>query len=74
MVESRGVDSDNFIHAHRHAYKAWVDFCILRNQLPSLYDEHELLHSISHHLRHTVYRTGLEVPREHRHYARRYGK
>ena len=66
-------DPDNLIHAHRHAYNAWCDFCALRDHvLPSHIIEHELLHSISHHLRHTVWRTSKEVPPKERRYARRH--
>jgi hypothetical protein len=53
--------SDNRQHAHRHARHALEDFRTLRPQLAQRGDLSELLHSISHHLRHAVYRTGLEV-------------
>jgi hypothetical protein len=53
--------SDNRQHAHRHARHALEDFDLLRPQLAQRGDLSELLHSISHHLRHVVYRTGLEV-------------
>jgi hypothetical protein len=42
--------------AHRHAAHALEDFCKLRAQLGER--EQDLWHSLSHHLRHAVYRTG----------------
>lgn len=64
--------TDNYFCIHRHAYHAWCDFCALRERVRSRssYDS-ELLHSISHHLRHVVYRTGLELPARNRQYVRR---
>ena len=52
---------------HRHAYHAFEDFERLRREP---WNEH-LWHSVSHHLRHTVWRTCLDVPRRKRHYVRR---
>jgi hypothetical protein len=52
-------DPDNMINAHRHV-------------LPSHVLEHDLLHSISHHLRHVVWRTGQEVAPRQRRYVRRH--
>lgn len=44
---------------HRHAYHAYEDFNRLRELLG---DRHtELWHSLSHHLRHAVFRSGQEV-------------
>jgi hypothetical protein len=60
--------SDNAQHAHRHAYHALEDFQRLRRRR----NDEALWHSLSHHLRHTVYRTGLEVPSRARRYARRH--
>jgi hypothetical protein len=62
-------DEDNIEHAHRHAWNALSDFEALRRNRHWL--DPKLLNSISHHLRHAVYRTGLEIPRKARHYARR---
>ena len=42
---------------HRHAYHAWEDFRRLRKDRGN----EELWHSLSHHLRHAVFRTSLEV-------------
>ena len=50
-------DSDNAQHMHRHACHALEDFLRLRRRR---HDE-GLWHSLSHHLRHAVYRTGLEL-------------
>ena len=58
----------NLDAAHRHAFHALEDFEELRNSLAwatSLH-ERELLHAIGHHLRHAVYRTGLELDPEKR--------
>jgi hypothetical protein len=57
-------------HAHRHAWNALADFSALRKTFHG--EDRDLAHSISHHLRHIVYRTGLEVSRFQRHYARRH--
>jgi hypothetical protein len=62
---------NNQFQAHRHAYRAWEDFCDLRERLSLTSYGEELLHSISHHLRHAVYRTGKELPHKQRHYVRR---
>lgn len=45
---------DNRRHAHRHAIHALEDF-------EALELKGELAESLSHHLRHAVYRIGLEV-------------
>jgi len=60
---------DNYEHCHRHAWNALSDFNMLRKQMHGV--DRELVHSISHHLRHVVYRTGLEVRSEQRRYVRR---
>lgn len=67
------IDEDNLVHAHEHTYNAWCDFCLLRERVRSRsgYDS-ELLHSISHHLRHAVWRTSKAVPAKKRRYARRH--
>jgi hypothetical protein len=44
---------------HRHASHAYEDFNRLRELLGGR--ETSLWHSMSHHLRHAVYRSGLEV-------------
>jgi hypothetical protein len=41
-------------HAYRHAIHAYEDFKEMKL-------EGDLAHSLSHHLRHVVYRIGLEV-------------
>jgi hypothetical protein len=61
---------DDAQHAHRHAYHAFEDFERLRKRR----DDERLWHSLSHHLRHTVFRTGLEVSSRMRHAVRRHGK
>jgi hypothetical protein len=43
--------------AHRHATHAMEDFCVLRERLGQR--EQDLWHSLSHHLRHAVFRTGV---------------
>jgi hypothetical protein len=43
--------------AHRHVHHAYEDFRRLRKERHN----EELWHSLSHHLRHAVFRTGLEV-------------
>lgn len=42
---------------HRHTCHAYEDFRALRKDR----NNEELWHSLSHHLRHAVFRTGLEV-------------
>jgi hypothetical protein len=64
---SRKRTDDNAQHTHRHAHHAWEDFSRLRRQR----GDEDLWHSLSHHLRHTVWRTSLEVPKRQRRYARR---
>jgi len=55
---------DNRRHLYRHAVRALEDFERLNDGLViGNYRQHNvnaLLHSISHHLRHTVYRSGIE--------------
>jgi hypothetical protein len=64
---------ENIAQAHDHAYNAWTDFCALRDHvLPSHIIEHDLLHSISHHIRHAVWRTGQALPSKQRRYVRRH--
>jgi hypothetical protein len=70
MQQSEGEamsESENARHAHRHAYHALADFSALRRKR----DDEELWHSLSHHLRHVVYRTGLRVRASERRYVRR---
>jgi hypothetical protein len=45
---------------HRHACHAYEDFRALRRKVGG---DDELWHSLSHHLRHAVYRSGHEVER-----------
>jgi hypothetical protein len=42
---------------HRHACHAYADFCELRKDR----NNEALWHALSHHLRHTVFRSGHEV-------------
>jgi len=42
---------------HRHTWHAYEDFQRLRKER----NNEELWHSMSHHLRHAAYRSGLEV-------------
>ena len=57
--------NENLEHAHRHARHALEDFRVLErrigysHELMELYGE--LLHTISHHLRHAEYRLGKEL-------------
>jgi len=53
---------------HRHAWKAYQDFSQLRYRRR----DEALWHSLSHHIRHLVYRTGLDAKREKHHYVRRH--
>jgi hypothetical protein len=53
------MSDENLQHAYRHARHALEDFQELKL-------EGELAHSLWHHLRHVVYRVGLEMPRRHR--------
>lgn len=46
---------------HRHACHAHEDFRALRKRLRGMGDAGDLWHSLSHHLRHAVYRSGHEV-------------
>jgi hypothetical protein len=48
--------SDNVQHLERHARHALEDFMQLRGERSN----EELWHSLSHHLRHVVYRAGKE--------------
>ena len=52
---------------HRHACHAYEDFRQLRRNR----NNEELWNAISHHLRHTVYRSGLEVDQPRRRQVRR---
>lgn len=52
---------------HRHACHAHGDFRALRRDR----DNEELWHSMSHHLRHVVFRSGQEVARPRRRSVRR---
>jgi hypothetical protein len=63
--------TDNHFHAHRHAYNALADFELFRQRRGFQGRDAELLHAISHHLRHVVWRTGQELPRHQRRYVRR---
>jgi hypothetical protein len=47
---------------HRHACHALEDFRQLRQQRHGRGNDHELWHSLSHHLRHVVFRSGHETP------------
>ena len=58
-------------HMHRHAVHAFADFRRLRRLKNNSGEAHRLWHSLSHHLRHVVYRTGLELPSGQRTYIRR---
>lgn len=60
---------DDAQHAHRHAVHAFEDFELLRRG-----GGEELWHSLSHHLRHVVFRTGLAVPSWVRRAVRRHGE
>jgi hypothetical protein len=53
---------------HRHAWKAYEDFRRLRTERWN----QDLWHSLSHHLRHVVHRSGEEVTNEPRHQVRRH--
>jgi len=50
---------------HRHARCALEDFEYLRSAIVKdrwwMYEIENKMHSISHHLRHTVYRSGIET-------------
>jgi hypothetical protein len=59
---------ENALHYHRHAAHAFDDFEALRRKHDL---RGSLVNSISHHLRHFVYRTGLELPKRDRRYVRR---
>lgn len=52
---------------HRHACHALDDFRVLRRDVGN----DELWHSMSHHLRHVVHRSGLEVVAPRRKHVRR---
>ena len=62
-----GVQSgqENRIALHRHAHHALEDFEQLREGITEdrwwPHEIEERLHAISHHLRHTVYRSGIEA-------------
>jgi hypothetical protein len=57
--------NENRVAAHRHALHALEDFRALATRMGHSRDLMEIygkyLHTISHHLRHTVYRLGKEV-------------
>jgi hypothetical protein len=50
----------NRVQLHRHALRALKDFSELRRKRRHNRRE-ELWHSLSHHLRHAVYRSGIEA-------------
>lgn len=50
---------DNTKHLKRHIEKAYEDFRTLRRDR----DNEDLWHSLSHHMRHAVYRSGKHVRR-----------
>ena len=56
---------DNRVHLHRHARCALEDFERLRQGIAEdrwwPHEVEEQLHAISHHLRHAVYRSGVEA-------------
>jgi len=56
---------DNRISLHRHAQHALEDFERLREGIADdrwwPHEIEERLHAISHHLRHCVYRSGIEA-------------
>jgi hypothetical protein len=52
---------------HRHACHAYEDFRALRRDR----DNEKLWHSMSHHIRHAVHRSGLEVSQPRRRHVRR---
>ena len=58
---------NNHDSIHRHACHAYEDFRQLRKMLErfshTFPEEQELWHSMSHHLRHVVFRSGHEVER-----------
>jgi len=54
-------DDENLRHARRHARHALEDFLSLRCEYRGT--EEGLWHSLSHHLRHAVYRLDEEVGR-----------
>ena len=68
-IENAETDAE---HLHRHAWRAWEDFCRLRKLARSANeDEVDLWHSLSHHIRNTVWRSGQEVSPRGREYVRR---
>jgi hypothetical protein len=60
-------DDDNLIHLERHVRHALEDFDILCRDFedncwrPNVAEK--LVHSVSHHLRHAAFRSGVEVKR-----------
>ena len=46
---------------HRHCFHAWEDFERLRSD-PDHPKNNDLWHSLSHHIRHAAFRSGLAVP------------
>jgi len=56
--------------AHRHAFHALEDLMLIYDRLRDAGFDREV-HAIGHHLRHAVYRTGLEAqPKYRRHVGR----
>lgn len=58
---------NNHDAVHRHASHAHEDFRALRRDR----NNEELWHSLSHHLRHVVFRSGHEVKQPRRRHVRR---
>jgi len=54
-------DPDNVQHAYRHALRALEDFETLHHQRHDRGDDRGLWHSLSHHLRHAVWRIRQEA-------------
>jgi len=56
---------DNREHLHRHARCALDDFELVRHLLEEspawTYELEKKIHALSHHLRHAVYRSGIEI-------------
>ena len=56
---------DNRMHAFRHARHAWEDFEVIRKEFESYpgvsVEFEQKLHALSHHMRHALYRIGVEV-------------
>jgi hypothetical protein len=60
-------DDDNLIHLERHVRHALEDFeCLCRDFEENCWRPNvaeKLVHSVSHHLRHAAFRSGVEVKR-----------